>query len=199
MAIGRLGNIINGDIVGLNTSNFGVEYTNNNNLLVPADQLGRAQHPVAMYDAIWELALFATLFYLWRRRILRPGQATGIYLVGFGASQLLLGAFRAAPTGPAGLKAAQLTALPIVAAGLWLFLRSARRGRTYAGHRGRTKAGAGGQEAGREEGSPARRRCKEAHHGRSEAAYRSEDPSGQEGSGQSRRLTPRPGPSHNPE
>jgi phosphatidylglycerol:prolipoprotein diacylglycerol transferase len=131
VAIGRLGNIINGDVGGLNTNNFGVEYTSTNNLLVPSDQFGRAQHPVAMYDAIWELALFAALFYLWRRRILRPGQATGIYLVVFGASQLLLGAFRAAPTGPAGLKAAQLTALPIVAAGLWLFLRSARRGVTY--------------------------------------------------------------------
>jgi phosphatidylglycerol:prolipoprotein diacylglycerol transferase len=130
-AIGRVGNIINGDIVGISTGGFGIEYTNRNNLLIPIDQVGRTQHPVALYDMVWEAALFAALFYLWRRRVLRPGQAAGIYLFGFAAGQLLIGAFRAAPLGQVGLKATQLTALPILAAGLWLFLRSARRGATY--------------------------------------------------------------------
>jgi phosphatidylglycerol:prolipoprotein diacylglycerol transferase len=131
-AIGRVGNVINGDIIGINTHNFGIEYTSGNNLLLPTDQVGKAQHPVAVYDMFWEAALFAALFYLWRRRILRPGQAAGVYLFGFSAGQLLIGGFRAAPVGQFGLKANQLTALPILAAGLWLFLRSTRGGATYS-------------------------------------------------------------------
>jgi phosphatidylglycerol:prolipoprotein diacylglycerol transferase len=126
-AIGRIGNLINGDIVGISSSKFGIEYTNSNNLLLPADQIGRSQHPVAAYDVVVELLLFGVLMLLWRRRLLRPGQAAGLYLVGFAASQLLLGAFRATPSGVAGFKTAQLTALPIVAGGLWLLLRSQPR------------------------------------------------------------------------
>jgi phosphatidylglycerol:prolipoprotein diacylglycerol transferase len=131
-AIGRVGNLINGDVAGVSTKNVGVEYTNRGNVLVPADQIGHTQQPVALYDVAWELALFGLVFYLWRRRVLRPGQVAGLYLFGYAAGQLLLGAFRAAPSAGLGLKASQLTALPILAGGLWLFLRSARRGSTYA-------------------------------------------------------------------
>lgn len=126
-ALGRIGNVVNGDVAGTPTKNFGVEYTNSANLLVPIDQVGRTQQPVAIYDMLYELALFAVLLFLWRRRVLRPGQLAGLYLIGYAAGQLFLSAFRATPVGFAGLKAAQLTALPMIAAGLWLYLRSARR------------------------------------------------------------------------
>jgi phosphatidylglycerol:prolipoprotein diacylglycerol transferase len=131
-AIGRVGNVINGDVVGTTTRGFGVEYTNGNNLLLPSDQVGHTQQPVAIYELLYDLALFAVLFYLWRRRILRPGQLAGLYLAGYAAGQVFLAAFRVAPVGAAGLKTAQLTALPMVAAGLWLFLRTARRPRATA-------------------------------------------------------------------
>lgn len=126
-AIGRVGNIINGDVVGTPTSGFGIEYTNGNNLLLPSDRVGHTQQPVAIYELLYDLALFAVLFYLWRRRILKPGQVAGLYLAGYAAGQVVLAAFRVAPVSVAGLKTAQLTALPMVAGGLWLFLRMTRR------------------------------------------------------------------------
>ncbi|MDQ6748506.1 MAG: prolipoprotein diacylglyceryl transferase, partial [Candidatus Dormibacteraeota bacterium] len=123
-AVGRLGNVINGDLTGLGTRGGGVEYTNASNLLVPPHSLGRTQHPVAIYDVVLELALFGLLFYTWRRRALRLGQLAGLYLAGWATGQLFLQAWRDLPVVFAGLKVTQLTALPIIAGGLYLFLRS---------------------------------------------------------------------------
>ena len=124
-AIGRLGNLVNGDLTGLSTNGRGIEYTNGTNPLVPLGSLGRTQHPVAIYDVVFELGLFALLFYFWRRRPLRVGQLAGLYLAGWGTAQLFLQAWRDSPVGLMGLKASQLTALPIIAGGLYLYLRSA--------------------------------------------------------------------------
>ncbi|MFN2465122.1 MAG: prolipoprotein diacylglyceryl transferase [Candidatus Dormibacteria bacterium] len=121
-AIGRLGNVVNGDLTGLRTSGAGVEYTNGSNLLVPPSALGRPQHPVAIYDAAFELILFGALLLVWRRRPLRTGQLAGLYLVGWAAGQLFIQAWRDLPAVFAGLKVTQLTALPVIAVGLYLFL-----------------------------------------------------------------------------
>ena len=124
-AIGRMGNVINGDLTGLPTQGRGIEYTNAANPLVPPLSIGRTQHPVAIYDVIFELGLFALLFYFWRQRPLRVGQLSGLYLAGWGTAQLFLQAWRDTPIGLLGLKSTQLTALPIIAGGLYLYLRSA--------------------------------------------------------------------------
>jgi len=127
LAIGRIGNVIIGDILGQATRGWGVEYTSANNFLLPAGALGRTQQPVAVYEVVVDAALFGVLFWLYRRRILRPGQLSGLFLVGWAAGQLFLQAFRATPEGFAGLKLAQVTALPVIAGGVWLFARRADR------------------------------------------------------------------------
>jgi len=124
-AIGRIGNVVNGDLTGLPTNGRGVEYTNLLNPLIPAGSLGRTQHPLALYDVVFELGLFALLYFFWRRRPLRVGQLAGLYLAGWATGQLFLQAWRDVPVGLFGLKTIQLTALPIVAGGLYLYLRSA--------------------------------------------------------------------------
>jgi phosphatidylglycerol:prolipoprotein diacylglycerol transferase len=129
LAIGRMGSLINGDIASYPTHGWGAEYTNPQNLLLPAGTLGRTQQPVALYEACFEAALFAGLFYLHRRRALRAGQLSGLFLAGWAVGQLFLQAFRATPVGFGGLKAAQLTALPVIAGGLWLYLRAAAQPR----------------------------------------------------------------------
>lgn len=123
-AIGRLGNLINGDLTGLPTRGRGVEYTSFANPLVPPAAIGRTQHPVALYDVIFELGLFGLLFFFWRRRPLRVGQLSGLYLAGWATGQLFLQSWRDTPVGMFDLKSAQLTALPIIAGGLYLYLRS---------------------------------------------------------------------------
>lgn len=124
LAIARIGSLINGDIAGYATSKWGIEYTNSANLLLPVGTFGRTQQPVALYEVIVELALFSALFYLYRSRRIRPGQLSGLFLAGWAAGQLFLLAFHATPVGFGGLKVAQLTALPVVAGGLWLYLRA---------------------------------------------------------------------------
>jgi phosphatidylglycerol:prolipoprotein diacylglycerol transferase len=124
LAIGRLGSVINGDIAAYATHGWGIEYTNPDNLLLPPKAFGRTQQPVALYEVVFEAALFAILYYLHRRRSLRPGQLSGLFLAGWAIGQLFLQAFRTTPVGFGGLKAAQLTALPVIAGGLWLYLRA---------------------------------------------------------------------------
>jgi phosphatidylglycerol---prolipoprotein diacylglyceryl transferase len=127
LAIGRLGSLINGDISGYPTHGWGVEYTSPDNPLLSSKALGRTQQPVALYEVIFEAALFAGLYYLHRRRALRPGQLSGLFLTGWAIGQLFLQAFRTTPVGFGGLKAAQLTALPVIAGGLWLYFRAAEQ------------------------------------------------------------------------
>ena len=127
LAVGRLGSVINGDIAGYATHGWGIEYTNPDNLLLPLGALGRTQQPVALYEVLVEVALFAALFYVPRRRAMRPGQLSGLFLAGWATGQLFLQAFHATPLGFGGLKAAQLTALPVIAGGLWVYLRAAEQ------------------------------------------------------------------------
>ena len=122
----RLGNIVNGDIVGYATHGWGVEYTNAANLLVPLRALGHTRQPVGGYEVVVDAVLFGALLYLYRRRFLRPGQLTGLFLAGWATGQLLVQAFRDNPSGWGGLKPEQVVALPLIAGGLWLFLRAGR-------------------------------------------------------------------------
>lgn len=127
LAIGRLGSVINGDISGYPTAGWGVEYSSPDNPLLPPRAFGRTQQPVAVYEVLFESALFAGLYYLHRRRALRPGQLSGLFLAGWAIGQLFLQAFRTTPVGFGGLKAAQLTALPVIAGGLWLYFRASEQ------------------------------------------------------------------------
>jgi phosphatidylglycerol:prolipoprotein diacylglycerol transferase len=126
LAIGRLGNVVNGDIVGYATHGWGIEYTNTSNLLVPLRALGHTRQPAGIYEVVVEVALLGALFYLHRRRFLRPGQLAGLFLAGWATGQLLVQAFTDTPAVWDGLKAAQVAALPLVAGGGWLFLRAGR-------------------------------------------------------------------------
>ncbi|HEV3232426.1 MAG TPA: prolipoprotein diacylglyceryl transferase, partial [Candidatus Dormibacteraeota bacterium] len=76
-AVGRIGSIVNGDVPGYFTHGFGVAYTNPHNPLIAPIALGRPMHPVAIYEALVDLALFAFLYLVMRRRRLNPGQLGG--------------------------------------------------------------------------------------------------------------------------
>jgi phosphatidylglycerol:prolipoprotein diacylglycerol transferase len=123
-AIGRIGSVLNGELPGLYTHGYGVAYTSTNNPLIPFDALGRPMQPVAIYHALFDLALFLFLFLAIRNRGLAPGRQTGLYLALFSVGQLVISAFGTEPAALLGLKQTQLTALPVIAAGLWLYLAS---------------------------------------------------------------------------
>lgn len=91
-------------------------------------------HPTFLYESLWDVAIFAVLFYLLRRR-LEPYRGTlflsylGLYslgrffIEGLRIDSLMLGPFRAAQVMSVVLVLCSL-------AGIWWLLTRARRGRT---------------------------------------------------------------------
>ena len=118
-AIGRIGNIINGDIVGYPSNlPWAVRYTNAHSL---APVHGVAYQPAAAYELVFSLALFGFLLWLGTRR---PPAGTliilyvGLYAVG----QFFVFFLRDNIVIALGLKQAQLTSLAVLLIGVPLLV-----------------------------------------------------------------------------
>src|SRR5947207_13385032 len=109
-AIGRVGNIINGDIVGYRTNGWGFEYTNPNTL----GPLNTPVQPASLYELLISLALFLLLWNL-RTRIHPEGMLAMIYLILYSISQFFIFFVRDNIVILGGLKQAQVTALVVIA------------------------------------------------------------------------------------
>ncbi len=114
---GRIGNIINGDIVGYKTDlPWGTAYTNPHSL---APALGVAYQPAAVYEILANILLLAVLWLVLRRRRV-PGLAGCIYLIGYSVTQFVVFFWRANSITALGLKQAQLSSIVAFAVGLVL-------------------------------------------------------------------------------
>jgi phosphatidylglycerol---prolipoprotein diacylglyceryl transferase len=123
-AFGRIGNIINGDIIGPPTDlPWGFVYTHPGSF-VPDHSV--AYHPAAVYELTFNLVLFAVLWRL-RHRMPRSGMLFVLYLISYSIGQFALFFVRMEPAVALGLKQAQWTALVVMAAaavlGWWLMRR----------------------------------------------------------------------------
>ncbi|MGP8161910.1 MAG: prolipoprotein diacylglyceryl transferase [Candidatus Dormibacteria bacterium] len=110
--IGRIGNIINGDILG-GPSNlpWATAYTNTNAVLQPGYRLGVFYQPAGAYEALGTLVILLILIGI-RRRKVRPGVVMISYVALYSVSQLLLDFLRQSePVIWLGLKELQLTAI----------------------------------------------------------------------------------------
>jgi phosphatidylglycerol---prolipoprotein diacylglyceryl transferase len=133
--IGRLGNVMNGEILGPPSNlPWAIRYTNPASM---APQLGVAYQPANLYEAVGTLIILGVLLYLRRRRV--PTGVLGLtYLVLYPLSQLIVFYWRTDSETPAilwGLKQAQITSLvalfvlvPIFVA-FWLRSRQANGSR----------------------------------------------------------------------
>jgi phosphatidylglycerol---prolipoprotein diacylglyceryl transferase len=109
-AIGRVGNIINGDIVGYRTNGWGFEYTNPHTF----GPLNTPVQPASLYELLISLALFLLLWNL-RTRIHPEGMLAMVYLVLYSISQFFIFFVRDNIVILGGLKQAQVTALVVIA------------------------------------------------------------------------------------
>jgi len=109
-AIGRVGNIINGDIVGYRTNGWGFEYTNPHTF----GPLDTPVQPASLYELLISLALFLVLWNL-RTRIHPEGMLSMIYLVLYSISQFFIFFVRDNIVILGGLKQAQVTSLVVIA------------------------------------------------------------------------------------
>jgi phosphatidylglycerol:prolipoprotein diacylglycerol transferase len=116
LAIGRIGDIINGEHVAIQSSlPWAVDYINVHTL----GQRGLAVHPEVAYEMLMLLAIVAVQVALWRLprfRDLAPGAEFAAGLLAYAVGRFFLSYLRINPTYIFGLREAQL--LGIVAAGI---------------------------------------------------------------------------------
>lgn len=123
--IGRLGNVVNGDILGTPTTlPWGFVYTNPNSF---AASNTIAYQPAAIYEIFCNLALIAVLYPL-RRRV-AYGWLALFYVAGYCITQVIVFFWRdTEPVLALGLKQAQFTAIVLLAVDLALMAFVAWRG-----------------------------------------------------------------------
>src|SRR4029077_6014075 len=116
--IGRIGNIINRDILGApSTLPRAPAYSNPDAILQPHFSLctpGQciAYQPAAAYEALGTILIGVILYLLLLRRNPRPGVLAITYVGLYAISQLILFQFRASePPGPLGLREAKWTSI----------------------------------------------------------------------------------------
>jgi phosphatidylglycerol---prolipoprotein diacylglyceryl transferase len=166
--IGRIGNLVNGDILGLQSNlPWATAYANPHAILQagfrlctdtssPGSAACPAYVPAAAYEALAAIGIGVVLCVLYRRHV-RAGIMAITYVALYAISQLIVFQYRASePPGPLGLREAQWTAiamLVIAVPGLsYLWLRTAARSTTAgpehesdpAAAEGKTKARAAG-------------------------------------------------------
>lgn len=118
---GRIGNVINGDILGAPTNlPWGFIYAHPNSF-APSHTI--AYQPAPIYEMLCNLILIGTLWFL-RNRLKTPGLLVSIYLAGYAITQFLVFFLRdSEPIVGFGLKQAQLTSiiflLVAIGIGLW--------------------------------------------------------------------------------
>lgn len=114
--IGRIGNIINGDIVGYPSNlPWAIRYTNPQSL---APELGVAYQPAAAYELLIGLLMLTVLLLLWRYRRPQAGALFVLYLPMYAVSQFIVFFWRANSITAFGLKQAQLSAIVLFALSL---------------------------------------------------------------------------------
>lgn len=123
-AIGRIGNIINGDIVGYKTNGWGFEYTNPHTF----GPLNVPVQPANLYELLISLTLFLVLWNL-RTRIHPEGMLAMIYVILYSVSQFFIFFLRDNVYVLGGLKQAQVTALVVIALALPVVAYLLRRDR----------------------------------------------------------------------
>ena len=114
-AVGRIGNLVNGDIVGYqSTLPWAIKYTNPNNGFIPQDLLGKPVQPAAAYEFLFCLGLFAVLWPL-RNKLKPAGMLFVLYLSLYCVGQFILFIWRDNDIVTLGLKQAQITAVAVQA------------------------------------------------------------------------------------
>jgi phosphatidylglycerol:prolipoprotein diacylglycerol transferase len=133
--IGRLGNVMNGEILGPPSDlPWAIRYTNPASM---APHLGVAYQPANLYEALGTLVILGVLLYL-RGRGVQPGVIGLTYLVLYPVSQLIVFNWRTDYETPVilwGLKQAQLTALVMLLAIVPVFFVAWLRTRPRSGGR----------------------------------------------------------------
>ena len=122
---GRIGNFINGGVIGYPTNLlWGVVYAHPDSL---APRHDIAYQPAAAYEVIINVLLFGLLW--WLRNKVKPGILFFVYILSYSLSQIIVFFWRDYVVVLFGLKQAQLTAIGVIIVAVVIFLVLFRRQR----------------------------------------------------------------------
>jgi phosphatidylglycerol---prolipoprotein diacylglyceryl transferase len=127
LAAGRLGNFINGELWG-RAADPSLPWA----MVFPQSGQTFARHPSQLYQMLLEGLLLFIVLWLYAKKPRGLGQVSGAFLIGYGLLRFIAEFFRQ-PDSFLGLLSLGMTmgqwlCVPMVAAGVWLWLRGARRG-----------------------------------------------------------------------
>jgi phosphatidylglycerol:prolipoprotein diacylglycerol transferase len=129
LAAGRVGNFINGELWGRFSDPdlpWGMVFKNSGSML--------PRHPSQVYQFLMEGLLLFVLLWLYARKPRKMGQVSGAFLVGYGVFRFIAEFFREPDDFlgilALGLSMGQWLCVPMIAAGIWLWVWSTKRGRS---------------------------------------------------------------------
>ncbi|NMM08744.1 MAG: prolipoprotein diacylglyceryl transferase [Polaromonas sp.] len=127
LAAGRVGNFINGELWGRFSDPdlpWGMVFPNSGSML--------PRHPSQIYQFLMEGLLLFVLLWLYARKPRKVGQVSGAFLVGYGVFRFIAEFFREPDDFlgilALGMSMGQWLCLPMIAAGIWLWIWASRRG-----------------------------------------------------------------------
>ncbi len=124
LAAGRLGNFINGELWG-RQADASLPWA----MVFPQSGAAFPRHPSQLYQMLLEGLLLFVLLWLYARQPRGLGQVSAAFLVGYGVLRFIAEFFREPDrflgTLALGMTMGQWLCLPMIAAGVWLWLRGA--------------------------------------------------------------------------
>ncbi|MEM4282457.1 MAG: prolipoprotein diacylglyceryl transferase [Candidatus Woesearchaeota archaeon] len=123
LAIGRIGNFFNSELYGWQTNlPWGVNFNNE------VDAAGNPvfRHPSQLYESLYSIVIFATLFVLQKNKgviSLKKGAAFALFLVMYSVFRFITELFRVPEIFIGPFTMGQLLNIPLFIVGLWLLLR----------------------------------------------------------------------------
>lgn len=135
-AFGRIGNWWNQELYGKPTElPWGLEIDPDIGH-VPAQYAGiETFHPTFLYEVLWNLALVALIFWLDRRKVLKPGKLIWVYTGGYALGRLWIEMLRIDnATEIAGVRVNIWTMSAVLLASILLLLRARRDGAPVEAH-----------------------------------------------------------------
>lgn len=127
LAAGRVGNFINGELWGRFSDPdlpWGMVFPHSGSML--------PRHPSQVYQFLLEGLLLFVLLWLYARRPRKMGQVSGAFLVGYGVFRFIAEFFREPDNFlgvlALGMSMGQWLSLPMMGAGIWLWIWATKRG-----------------------------------------------------------------------
>ncbi|MBK5205061.1 MAG: prolipoprotein diacylglyceryl transferase [Polaromonas sp.] len=127
LAAGRVGNFINGELWGRFSEPdlpWGMVFPHSGSML--------PRHPSQVYQFLMEGLLLFVLLWLYARKPRKMGQVSGVFLAGYGVFRFIAEYFREPDDFlgvlALGMSMGQWLSLPMIAAGVWLWVWATNRG-----------------------------------------------------------------------